>query len=127
MFNQIIPVANPQDRGWPTTSRAIQVINILLWLLLWLLLWAGLSASQYLWPGLATVRASANERSATQSAQEGDSLEPGKPVERETSGGQSHFYKVTMSSGQYLHIAVRQREIDVVVALFTPDGKKISE
>ncbi len=32
-----------------------------------------------------------------------------------------------MISGQYLHIVVEQRGIDVAVALFTPDGKKISE
>ena len=32
-----------------------------------------------------------------------------------------------MTSGQYLRIVVAQRGIDVLVALFTPDGKKISE
>ncbi len=32
-----------------------------------------------------------------------------------------------MISGQYLHIVIRQRGIDVVAALFAPDGKKISE
>jgi CHAT domain-containing protein/Tfp pilus assembly protein PilF len=49
------------------------------------------------------------------------------PVEREISGGQSHSYKITMISGQYLHVVVAQRGIDVAVALFAPDGKKISE
>ena len=32
-----------------------------------------------------------------------------------------------MVSGQYLHIVVEQRGIDVAVALFTPDDKKIGE
>jgi tetratricopeptide (TPR) repeat protein len=32
-----------------------------------------------------------------------------------------------MISGQYLRVVVAQRGIDVAVALFTPDGKKISE
>src|SRR5262245_15344913 len=72
-------------------------------------------------------QASANERGAGPSAQESGSLEPGKPIERELSGGQSHSYKITMISGQYLHIVVEQRGIDVAVALFTPDGKKIIE
>jgi CHAT domain-containing protein/Flp pilus assembly protein TadD len=54
-------------------------------------------------------------------------LEPGKPIERELSGGQSHSYKITATSGQYLHIEVEQRGIDVAVALYTPDGKKIGE
>jgi CHAT domain-containing protein/Tfp pilus assembly protein PilF len=63
--------------------------------------------------------------SPSPSAQGSDSLEPGKPIERELSGSQSHTYKITMASGQYLQIAVDQRGIDVMVALFTPDGKKI--
>src|SRR5262245_6354119 len=72
-------------------------------------------------------QASASERGAAQSVQESVSLEPGKLVERELSSGQSHSYKITMISGQYLHVAVEQRGIDVAVALFTPDGKKIGE
>ncbi|MGH2581483.1 MAG: PPC domain-containing protein, partial [Anaerolineales bacterium] len=119
LFNQITPVTNPQGLSWPTTRRAVQIIN--------LLLWAGLSASPCLWPGTAPAQAIASERSATQSAQESDSLEPGKPVEREISGAQSHSYKITMSSGQYLQVAVAQRGIDVAVTLFAPDGKKIVE
>jgi CHAT domain-containing protein/Tfp pilus assembly protein PilF len=73
------------------------------------------------------VQASDGARRAAQSAQETDSLEPGKPIERELSGGQSHSYKITMISGQYLQVVVDQRGIDVVVALFAPDGKKIAE
>jgi CHAT domain-containing protein/Tfp pilus assembly protein PilF len=72
-------------------------------------------------------QASASERGAAQSAQESISLEPGKPVERELSGGQSHFYKIAMTSGQYLRITVSQRGVDALLALFTPDGKKIGE
>jgi tetratricopeptide (TPR) repeat protein len=77
--------------------------------------------------GAQPAQASASEFGAAQSVQESMSLEPGKPVERELSGGQSHSYKITMVSGQYLHIVVEQRGIDVAVALFTPDGKKIGE
>src|SRR5262252_1374164 len=68
-----------------------------------------------------------SEGGAAPSAQESVLLEPGKPIERELSGGQSHSYKITMTSGQYLHVVVEQRGIDVAVALFAPDGKKISE
>jgi hypothetical protein len=73
------------------------------------------------------VHASASEHGAAQSAQESISLEPGKPVERELSGDQSHFYKGAMTSGQYLRITVSQQGLDTLLALFTPDGKKISE
>jgi len=77
--------------------------------------------------GAPPVQASARERGVAPSAQERVSLEPGKPVERELSGGQSHFYKVSMAAGQYLQVVVSQRGIDALVALFAPDGKKISE
>src|SRR5262245_53075528 len=78
-------------------------------------------------PGSLTTQTGAGASGAAQSADEQLSLEPGKLIERELSGGQSHSYKITMISGQYLHILVEQRGIDVAVALFTPDGKKISE
>src|SRR5215475_172638 len=54
-------------------------------------------------------QASASESGAAPGAQESISLQPGKPVERELSGGQSHSYKIMLVSGQYLHIAVEQR------------------
>jgi CHAT domain-containing protein/tetratricopeptide (TPR) repeat protein len=91
------------------------------------LLRVGAPAAASLRPVVLPVQVPASERSATPSAQDSISLEPGKPVERELSGGQSHSYKVTMISGQYLRVVVEQRGIDVAVALFAPDGKKISE
>jgi CHAT domain-containing protein/tetratricopeptide (TPR) repeat protein len=119
MFKQITPFANSRGWRWPTTRRAILIINVLLWV--------ALSASPGQWPGAEPVQASAGESGAEPSAQESISLEPDKPVERELPGGQSHSYKVMMVSGQYLRIVVVQRGTDVVVSLFTPDGKKISE
>jgi tetratricopeptide (TPR) repeat protein len=77
--------------------------------------------------GASPAQVLGSERGAAPGAQESVSLEPGKPIERELSGGQPHSYKITMISGQYLHIVVDQRGIDVAVALFTPDGKKIGE
>jgi hypothetical protein len=91
-----------------------------------LLGWAPLM-SNLLWVVATPAQASASERGAAPSAQESISLEPGKPVERGLSGGGSHSYKITINSGQYLHLVATQRGIDVAVALFTPDGKKISE
>jgi len=54
-------------------------------------------------------------------------LEIGKPIQRELAGGQSHTYHLTLTAGQYLHVVVDQRGIDVVVALFSPDGNKLAE
>jgi len=50
------------------------------------------------------------------------SLEPGKPVERELAGGQTHEYKIELLAGQYVHVVVEQRGIAVAAALLGPGG-----
>src|SRR5262249_13528139 len=87
----------------------------------------GAPAVASLRPGAPPAQAPGSVGGAAQSAEEDHWLEPGKPIERELSGGRSNFYKITMASGQYLQIEVSQRGIDVLIALFTPDGKKIGE
>jgi hypothetical protein len=64
---------------------------------------------------------------ATPGDQQAPRLEPGRLIERELAGGESHSYGIMLALGQYLQVVVDQRGIDVVVALFAPDGKKISE
>jgi CHAT domain-containing protein/Tfp pilus assembly protein PilF len=91
------------------------------------LLLVGSPADTSLRPVAPPAQSPASERGMASSAQESISLEPGKPVERELSGGQSHAYKIAMTSGQYLQVIVSQKGIDALVALFTPDGKKIGE
>src|SRR5215813_15547708 len=113
-----LPFSVTQSRGLPSIRRASLIVDLSR---------GGAPAATGLRPAPPPVQAPAGERGAAPSAQESVSLEPGKPVERELSGGQSHSYKVTMGSGQYLHVLVAQRGIDVAVALFTPDGKKVSE
>jgi CHAT domain-containing protein/Tfp pilus assembly protein PilF len=54
-------------------------------------------------------------------------LEPGKPIERELAGGQSHSYQMTLTAGQYVKLVIDQRGIDLVVKLFGPDGKQITQ
>jgi len=54
-------------------------------------------------------------------------LKPGEPVEVELSAGGSHSYAVRLEPGQYLHVVVDQRGIDVVVRAFDPQGKLLSE
>jgi CHAT domain-containing protein/Tfp pilus assembly protein PilF len=54
-------------------------------------------------------------------------LELNKPLARELTGGQSHSYGIALIAGQYLHVIIDQRGIDVVVTLFDPDGKQIVE
>ncbi|MEW6211065.1 MAG: CHAT domain-containing protein [Acidobacteriota bacterium] len=54
-------------------------------------------------------------------------IEKGRPVEREMEGAETHSYKIALASGQYARVLVNQRGIDVVVALFAPDGAKLNE
>jgi len=54
-------------------------------------------------------------------------LEPGKPVETELAGGQTHEYCIELPASQYFHVVVDQRGIDVVVALWGPNGNQIAE
>src|SRR5262245_44148315 len=48
---------------------------------------------------------------AVDRAQEGgiQPLEPGRPIERELAGGQSHYYRLALNAGQYLRLTVDQR------------------
>jgi len=112
-----IPFSDPQGYGLRSIRRTSLRIDLL----------RVAASAASLSPVAPPAQAIASELGAAPSAQESVSLEPGKPVERELSGGQSHSYKITMISGQYLHVVVAQRGIDVVVVLFAPDGKKISE
>jgi CHAT domain-containing protein/Flp pilus assembly protein TadD len=64
---------------------------------------------------------------AAQSEKEIHQLELNKPVERELAGGQAHSYQLALAADQYLHVVADQRGIDVVVTLFSPDGKQLVE
>lgn len=79
-------------------------------------------------PGSASVAAQMSPASNATSAQTADitQLEMGKPIVRELAGGQSHAYGLTLAAGQYLHVVVDQRGIDIEVVLLAPDGKELT-
>jgi CHAT domain-containing protein/Tfp pilus assembly protein PilF len=54
-------------------------------------------------------------------------LEAGKPVERQLAGGQKHSYQIALAAGQYASLLVEQRGIDVIVRALGADGKFIGE
>jgi len=66
---------------------------------------------------------------ALTSAQTPDSrqLTTGQVIERELKGDEAHSYSLALTAGQYLNVAVEQKGIDVVVALFDANGKKVIE
>lgn len=49
------------------------------------------------------------------------------PAERELRGGETHEYSLRLGAGEYAHVVVEQRGIDVVVAAYAPDGTKLTE
>ena len=54
-------------------------------------------------------------------------LEPGTPIEQDLRGGEKHSYQLTLLAGQYVRIFADQRRINVALAAFGPDGKKVFE
>jgi hypothetical protein len=55
------------------------------------------------------------------------SLQPGTPIERALAAGQSHSYTINLEQDQFLQLVVDQRGIDVVVRVFSPAGRRLSE
>ena len=54
-------------------------------------------------------------------------LEPGKVVEREIAGGESHIYRISLTAGQFARFRLEQRAIDATLILTAPDGKPVVE
>ncbi|HSL55845.1 MAG TPA: tetratricopeptide repeat protein, partial [Pyrinomonadaceae bacterium] len=47
--------------------------------------------------------------------------------EHELKGGETQSFRVSLTAGQFLHALVEQNDIDVITAVFAPDGKQLSE
>jgi CHAT domain-containing protein/Tfp pilus assembly protein PilF len=52
-------------------------------------------------------------------------IEPGKQIESELKAGQTNAYKLNLVAGQFIHVVVDQKGIDVKVNLLAPDGSTI--
>lgn len=52
-------------------------------------------------------------------------LEPGKPIERDISGGQAHSYTIALRAGEYVRVMADQKAIDLSLVFAGPDGKEI--
>jgi tetratricopeptide (TPR) repeat protein len=57
----------------------------------------------------------------------GDLLEPDKTIERDLAGGETHSYRITLASGQFLEASIAQRQMDVTATLFGPDGRQVGQ
>ena len=48
-------------------------------------------------------------------------------VQRELKGGETHSFRIQLDAGQFLNARVEQEDIDLVTAVFGPDGKQLTE
>ena len=85
------------------------------------------AASAHNPPAPARRDAPAHVVSTPQSGDAATALKLGQPVERELAGGEVHAYHLPLDAGQYARVGVEQRGVDVVVSLFGPDGRNLSE
>jgi len=76
---------------------------------------------------LLFLAAATTSRAQTPDQQDVPLLEPSQPIKRKMNGGESHFYRITLMTNQYVQIVVDQRGIDVGVKLFEPDGKVVAQ
>jgi CHAT domain-containing protein len=56
-------------------------------------------------------------------AQESTNLAPGKALERELAGGETHLYQLALPAGDYAGLVVEQRGIDVAVQVLDTAGR----
>jgi CHAT domain-containing protein/Tfp pilus assembly protein PilF len=54
-------------------------------------------------------------------------LEVGKTIERQLSGGESHTFQITLGSGQRLRVIANQQGIDVAIKISTSLGRQLVE
>src|SRR5208337_1237505 len=61
------------------------------------------------------------------SNQNGERLGQGKRFKGKLRGGQAHSYSIPAGAGQFVHVVVEEKRIDVVVTLLDPSGKQVAQ
>ena len=62
-----------------------------------------------------------------QGNQELEQLQPNQTIETYIAGGEFHYYEIAVNAGQYLKVVLEQKGIDLVLDLFSPNGRKLAE
>jgi CHAT domain-containing protein len=78
-------------------------------------------------PALLLILSLSSVCALAQATTEPPQLEPGKPIEREIAGGESHTYQITLQAGQFARFRLEQRAIDAALVLSAPDGRQLAE
>src|SRR5690242_12584114 len=54
-------------------------------------------------------------------------LEPGRTIDKEIAGDETHFYRLVLAAGQFFHATFVQRGVNLLITLYGPDDKKIAD
>jgi CHAT domain-containing protein/Tfp pilus assembly protein PilF len=73
------------------------------------------------------VHQEAQARPDAVSQAQAQTLEYGRAITREMASVDVHAYDLRLNAGQFVHVLVAQRGIDVVVRVYGPDGKQVAE
>lgn len=68
-----------------------------------------------------------SQHTKTVVSQDTASLRLGETIKREIKGGAVHFFKISLTAGQYVRLLVEQHGIILVATLFNVDGKPVVE
>src|SRR5437763_9973908 len=79
------------------------------------------------WLSLVVSVASVQVTAKSLAQQKTDALPTFTPQERELKGGETHSYRLVLTEGQFFYALVEQKEIDVGIAVFAPDGRQIAD
>lgn len=77
-----------------------------------------------LFAGLATAQMRGQSPRSNANATQ---LQPGTPIERSIAPGGVHSFSVSVDENSLVQITVTQRGIDVVVSIYSPGGRKVTE
>src|SRR2546423_139183 len=111
-----------EHRSLARSSKRVVVVGLLFWLFPAAVTCGAAKPAQ----GITVIKPSPQAGSETRLADVRE-LQQGQTIEREMTGGATHTYRIAMTQGQYLHVVVEQKALDVVVRLYGPEGKKLIE
>lgn len=90
-----------------------------------LAIFSGLRAARVL--GLVLTFAFGASMAFGQNTNDIQKLSLNQPIERQIKGGETHSFQFSVKAGEYARTEVEQKNIDVIVLLFAPDGKLVVE
>jgi CHAT domain-containing protein/tetratricopeptide (TPR) repeat protein len=102
-------MAAPDERCF--CGRRARSSRVTLCLLLTSLLWSGIVGGESVAAGQETIL----------------TLEAGKAIKRQLSGGEVHAFQITLAPGQRLRLIADQQGIDVTIKIFASQGRQLVE